>query len=77
MAFARILAALFAVITPTLIIANSQLFFGLLFALTVVSGLIGLFWVRRLPKARELEPEEAILVHEESAVQGTVTTSGT
>jgi MFS transporter, SP family, inositol transporter len=78
-AFARITAALFAVITPTLIIANSRLFFGLLFALTVVSGLMGLFWVTRLPKARELEPEEAILVNKADAAQGRglVATSGT
>ena len=66
-AFARILAALFAFVTPTLVTANSQLFFVLLFALTVISGIMGLFWVTRLPKARELEPEEAKLVQEASA----------
>jgi MFS transporter, SP family, inositol transporter len=50
-----------------------------LFALSVVSGLMGLFWITRLPKARELEPEEAILVHKADAVpgQGSVATSGT
>lgn len=72
MAFARVLAALFAFITPTLIMANTRLFFGLLFALTLISGLIGLFWITRLPKARELEPEEALLVSEENAMRGQI-----
>ena len=75
-ALARITAALFAFITPALIVANNQLFFGLLFALSVVSGLMGLFWITRLPKARELEPGEAVLVNEASEVQGPVAAQG-
>ncbi|HEU4324556.1 MAG TPA: MFS transporter [Roseiflexaceae bacterium] len=62
LAFARLLAALFAFVTPSLLTANSRLTFGLLFAFTVVSGAVGLLWVPRLSKAAELEPAEVTLV---------------
>ena len=56
LAFARTVAALFAFGTPAIAVASPQLLFGLLFAFAVVSGLIGLFWIPRLPKATQLEP---------------------
>jgi inositol transporter-like SP family MFS transporter len=55
MAFARVIAALAAFVTPTIALANPGLLFWLLLAFTVVANAIGLFWVPRLPKARELE----------------------
>lgn len=42
--------------TPTLAQANPALLFWLLLTSTAVACAIGLFWVPRLPKARELEP---------------------
>lgn len=55
-AFARVVAGLFALGTPVIAVANPTLLFGLLFAFAVVSGLIGIFWVPRLPSAKQLEP---------------------
>ncbi|GAA4617003.1 MFS transporter [Saccharopolyspora hordei] len=55
-AFARVVAALAAFGTPTLAQANPALLFWLLLTSTAVACAIGLFWVPRLPKARELEP---------------------
>jgi hypothetical protein len=55
LAFTRLVTALFAFITPTLLTANNSLSFGLLFAFAFISAAIGLFWVSRLPKATELE----------------------
>ncbi|MDA3649488.1 MFS transporter [Saccharopolyspora indica] len=54
-AFARVVAALAAFVTPAIALADPALLFWLLFALTAVANAIGLFWVPRLPKARELE----------------------
>ena len=59
-AFARLLAALFAFVTPALLTANSSLSFGLFFAFAAIAGAIGLFWVPRLEKATELEPAETV-----------------
>jgi inositol transporter-like SP family MFS transporter len=56
LAFARTVAALFAFGTPAIAVASPQLLFGLLVAFAIVSGLIGLFWIPRLPKATQLEP---------------------
>lgn len=56
LAFARVVAALFAFGTPMIAVANPPLLFGLLVAFAIVSGIIGLFWIPRLPKAKELEP---------------------
>jgi len=67
-AFARLAAALFAFVTPTLLTANGSLSFGLLFAFAVISAAIGLYWVPRLPKATELEPAEAVLAPEISTI---------
>jgi MFS transporter, SP family, inositol transporter len=55
MAFARVIAALAAFVTPTIALANPALLFWLLLGFTVVANAIGLFWVPRLPKARQLE----------------------
>lgn len=59
LAFARVVAGLFAFITPGLAMSNSSLLFGLLFAFAVIAGLIGLFWIPKLPTARDLEPVAA------------------
>ena len=56
LAFARLVAALFAFGTPAIAVANPSLIFGLLVLFAVVSAIIGIFWIRRLPKAAELEP---------------------
>lgn len=55
-AFARLLAALFAFVTPALLTASSSLSFGLFFTFAAIAGAIGLFWVPRLAKATELQP---------------------
>jgi inositol transporter-like SP family MFS transporter len=60
MAFTRVIAGLAAFGTPALAIANPRLFFGLLFGFTVIASVIGLFWVPRLPRARELEEPPAV-----------------
>jgi inositol transporter-like SP family MFS transporter len=55
MAFARVVAALAAFVTPTIALASPQLLFGLLLGFTAIATVIGLFWVPRLPQARQLE----------------------
>ncbi|HEX6355683.1 MFS transporter [Actinophytocola sp.] len=64
MAFTRVLAALAAFGTPALAAANPRLLFLLLLGFTLVSTVIGLYWVPRLPKAHELE--EPLLVVEDT-----------
>ncbi|KAA5835088.1 MFS transporter [Saccharopolyspora hirsuta] len=54
-AFARVIAAFAAFVTPAIALANPALLFWLLLAFTAAANAIGLFWVPRLPKARELE----------------------
>ena len=56
LAFARLVAALFAFGTPSIAVASPSLIFGLLVLFAVVSAVIGIFWIRRLPKAADLEP---------------------
>ncbi|WP_432194287.1 MFS transporter [Streptomyces sp. bgisy027] len=56
MAFARAVAGLAALGTPALALGHTQLFFGLLLAVTLVAALIGLAWVPRLPTVPR--PEE-------------------
>jgi inositol transporter-like SP family MFS transporter len=55
MAFARVLAALAAFVTPTLALAQPGLLFGLLLVFTVIATVIGLFWIPRLARADQLE----------------------
>ncbi|MDX3457908.1 MFS transporter [Streptomyces sp. ME02-8801-2C] len=57
MAFTRAVAGLAALGTPAFAVGHTRLFFGLLFGLMVVSAVIGLLWVPRLPEAAR--PEEA------------------
>jgi len=59
LAFARVVAALFAFVTPTLAIGAPTVLFGILVACAVVSALIGIFWVPRLPTAAQLDEHEA------------------
>lgn len=53
MAFTRVIAAIFAVITPTLIVSGTTVLFGFLTACAVAAGAIGLLWIIHLPKAVE------------------------
>jgi inositol transporter-like SP family MFS transporter len=55
LAFARIVAALFAFVTPTFIASAPATLFLILFGCAIVSGVIGVFWIPRLPKASQLE----------------------
>lgn len=68
LAFARVVAALFAFGTPAIAVASPPLMFGLLLAFALVSGVIGLFWIPRLPKAKDLEP--GVSEQEKQAVAG-------
>lgn len=56
MAFTRAVAGLAALGTPAFALGHTQLFFGLLLALTLIAALIGLAWVPRLSTASP--PEE-------------------
>ncbi|MCX4862066.1 MFS transporter [Streptomyces canus] len=56
MAFTRAVAGLAALGTPAFALGHTQLFFGLLLALTLIAALIGLAWVPRLPTVPR--PEE-------------------
>ncbi|WP_159706587.1 MFS transporter [Arthrobacter sp. 18067] len=54
-AFTRYVAAAFALFTPIIATTNVTALFGILIASSVVSGLIGIFWIPRLPKAKTPE----------------------
>lgn len=55
MAFTRAVAGLAALGTPAFALGHTRLFFVLLLGVMVVSAVIGLVWVPRLPKAAETE----------------------
>ncbi|WP_328222175.1 MFS transporter [Streptomyces sp. NBC_00310] len=55
MAFTRALAGLAALATPAFALGHTELFFGLLLGVTVISAVIGLAWVPRLPKTPQAE----------------------
>ncbi|MBZ3906051.1 MFS transporter [Streptomyces griseiscabiei] len=55
MAFTRAVAGLAALATPAFALGHTELFFGLLLGVTVVSAVIGLLWVPRLPGAARSE----------------------
>lgn len=57
-AFTRVVAAVVALFTPLIITAGPSTMFVVLIITTVVAGVIGLFWIPRLPKARSAEPAE-------------------
>ncbi|MFF1649153.1 MFS transporter [Streptomyces sp. NPDC058240] len=59
MAFARLLAAAFAVITPTLATSNSRVLFTLNLLFALAAALIGLLWIPRLPGAVPTRSETA------------------
>lgn len=59
LAFARVVAALFAFVTPALAVSAPTVLFGILVACAVVSAIIGIFWVPRLPTAEQLESRGA------------------
>jgi MFS transporter, SP family, inositol transporter len=54
LAVARTLAAVFAVVTPTLAVASPATLYGVLAGCAIASSVIGYVWVFRLPKATEL-----------------------
>lgn len=56
-AFARLLAAAFAVVTPTLATSNSSMLFTLNLVFALAAALIGLLWIPRLPAAALAVPE--------------------
>jgi inositol transporter-like SP family MFS transporter len=56
-AITRYVAAAFALFTPIIATTNVTALFGILIASSVVSGLIGIFWIPRLPKAEAPEQE--------------------
>lgn len=62
----RVVGGLAAFVTPVLAIGHPQVFFSLLAAAAVASLLIGLLWVGRLPRARELEAP-LVVVSEDGA----------
>ncbi|MBT2226888.1 hypothetical protein [Nonomuraea sp. NEAU-A123] len=55
MAVARVVAALLAIIAPTLLLTHPRPLFVAVFVLAAVAVAIGQFWVPRLPRARDLE----------------------
>lgn len=61
LALSRIVTAFAAFTIPGLALANSTLLFGLLFASGLLSALIGLLWISRLPSAAELETSSAVI----------------
>ncbi|WP_405966610.1 MFS transporter [Streptomyces sp. NBC_00015] len=71
MAFARLLAAAFAVITPSLATGNSRALFSLNLAFALAAAVIGLLWIPRLPAAAaaltRTEPEAAGIQQSPSA----------
>jgi inositol transporter-like SP family MFS transporter len=64
LAFARLLAAAFGVITPAFATAAPQLMFAVLAGCVIISALIGLLIVPRLMKAEELGPETSMVMTE-------------
>lgn len=54
-AFTRVIAAIVALFTPIIITAGPSTMFVVLIVSTVIAGLIGLFWIPRLPRARSAE----------------------
>jgi inositol transporter-like SP family MFS transporter len=56
-AVTRYVAAGFALFTPAIATSNVSLLFVILIASSLVSGLIGVFWIARLPKAPDAETE--------------------
>lgn len=66
-AVSRVVTAIAAFVIPGIALANSTLLFGLLFISGLIAALIGLLWVRRLPKATELETAPVIVTDEHTA----------
>jgi inositol transporter-like SP family MFS transporter len=52
-AFTRVVAAVIALLTPAIITAGAQALFVFLVATTLISSLIGILWLARLPKAQQ------------------------
>jgi inositol transporter-like SP family MFS transporter len=60
----RTLTAAFAFITPAIALANPTALMGLLVVLNAAAGIVGLFWVARLPKiAQEEDAEGPLTAH--------------
>lgn len=62
LAISRIVTAIAAFVIPGLALANPTLLFGLLFLSGLLSALIGLFWIPRLPLAADLETAPVVVI---------------
>lgn len=54
----RALTAAFAFVTPVIAQADPRMLMGILVALNLAAGIVGFFWVRRLPKAVDVSATE-------------------
>jgi len=64
MAFARVAAAAFALVTPAIATSNPTALFAILLSCMVVSGVFAFVWVARLPRTvptRPTAPNPALL----------------
>lgn len=67
-AFTRVLAAGFALVTPVIAVASPLLLLALLSAVSLIAALIGGLWVHRLPKAVD---EDALSVNDTPSIKET------
>lgn len=66
-AIARIFLGIIAIWTPIALMANVQASFIVLAIACALAGIIGAFWIPRLPKAREMENDPVVV--EEKVIQ--------
>lgn len=69
-AFARVLAAIFAVVTPGLIAFSPYLLFGLLATFLAAATVIALLWVPKLSSAEQIEAPPNATVTAEPVTHG-------
>lgn len=67
---ARVIAAVLALITPPLLAVTPRVVFIGIFAFAILSGLVWLLWMRRLPRAEEIEEPTLVIVDEKAAITG-------
>lgn len=66
-AFTRVVAAVVALWTPTLLTASPSVLFVFVAACIAVAGAVGLFWINRYPRVADAEPRAAALVTDDGA----------
>lgn len=59
-AFARFVAAAFSVVTPVILSVNASALFGTLAIIAAISGVMGMFWLARLPTVNEATADEQL-----------------